>query len=367
MDIIRFNNPNDSMLMSSGSVVSDITSVMWIERYRDPGEFTIVAPTASKVQEMLPRGCYISHTETNELMIVENHEIQEDQGKSGTVTITGRSFETILESRVVGQNSGFPKSAPFTDYTLASDFVSNQVIKMLGEHILPISGQDPGMVLPYIHLDNQAINQRTAGERTVPRDNLHKASVDLLAIDDLGIKTIRPSYWNGVSTSYTTIQIHMGIDKSASVSFSYMSGEIISSDYLWSNKNYKNGAIVRGTWVEVIVTPSQQGSSRKMLYIDASDVDSSFKDLPTGADYTKVVSDLKQRGRDVLLKMNDIALTKAEISHQVTQAQYRNTYDLGDTIMVYGDYNETAKMRVIEFVESWDSNGFVGYPTLVNL
>ena len=78
MDVIKFTNPTDKTKMEQGIFVEGITSKMWIEKYRDAGEFTFTAPIDSGVKEMLPLDTYVSHMNTGEIMIVENHEINEN-------------------------------------------------------------------------------------------------------------------------------------------------------------------------------------------------------------------------------------------------------------------------------------------------
>jgi hypothetical protein len=57
-------------------------------------------------------------------------------------------------------------------------------------------------------------------------------------------------------------------------------------------------------------------------------------------------------------------LTKAEVSREVNQSQYRVDFSVGDLVTIQGDYNEVSTMRISEYVEIEDQNGYIGYPTL---
>ena len=149
--------------------------------------------------------------------------------------------------------------------------------------------------------------------------------------------------------------------------FSYDTGEIVSADYLWSNKKLKNAAMISGKWVQTVVNPTDAGYARRMMYVDATDIDQAFTVAPstsTSPTLAAIVAAMQQRGREALAAQNNIALTKAEVTKQSTLAKYRVDFDVGDYIMVSGDYNEAAPMRVSEYVEIEDSTGESGYPTL---
>lgn len=96
MDLFRFNDPNT---FTSGQTIDEWDSASWTERYRDPGEFEIKAKLSSGLREFLPLGTLISHHKTLEVMVVENHQIAEDVDSDPLLTITGRSLQTLLESR----------------------------------------------------------------------------------------------------------------------------------------------------------------------------------------------------------------------------------------------------------------------------
>jgi Siphovirus ReqiPepy6 Gp37-like protein len=69
-------------------------------------------------------------------------------------------------------------------------------------------------------------------------------------------------------------------------------------------------------------------------------------------------------GKAALARMNDVAITKVEISDQRDSWTYRKDFNIGDIIAVQGNYNATANMRVTEYVEMEDESGAKSYPTL---
>lgn len=373
MDVIRFLTTTNLITnLQQGKIVNNIKSKMWIERYRDAGEFRFEAPVDSGIRDDLPVGALISHTSSTELMEVQNHEIQERKGERPTIVITGKSYETFLTNRLVGINMDyFPTFDADAEYILADNETWIQAVDLINDHISSALQLDiDNSIYNVLVMHAIAGSTGSTSDRTYKKGtDLYKAVLDLLAVDDLGIKTIRPGPWSPAPASNSIFfLIHVGTDRSQSFMYSYDNGEIESADYLWTNLKFKNAAYVSGKWIETFVDLGGGGSAdRRILHVDASDIDGVFADRPTNFLDLAVMNAkrrMERRGFDAIAAHNDIVLSKAEISKSVKQAAYRQDFDIGDIVAVQGDYNESAKMRVTEYVEIEDENGETGYPTL---
>lgn len=365
MDIFKFN-PTSPGKLEGGEIINKLKSKMWIERYRVPGEFTLVANANTGLREKLPIGSFVSHVDTQEVMIVENHEIQDDPDKETEIKVTGRGFESIFEQRIVGSNKVFPTSAEVTDYTLAADETWDQSKTLIDNHTQVAPLVDDNDSLPYFTTMVSVVGPGASVARIIKRADLLKAVTEILAVDDLGMQVYRPGPLNplGAANQNTVLVIHKGVDRSAQVLFSYETGEIVSADYLWSNKKLKNTAYIVGKWVETLVTTASTFYDRRMMLVDAKDIDESFTAPPAGADLTLVVNAMQQRGIEALAAQKETALTKAEVSRTAANAKYRTDFNVGDLVRVDGNYNEAASMRISEYVEIEDGTGQSGYPTL---
>lgn len=368
MDIFKFMNPNHPTKMEQGEIVNGVKSKMWVERFNKAGDFTLTAPVSSGLRESLPIDSFISHINTTEIMIVENHEITEDQGKEPDIVITGRTVETFLENRIVGSNNPFPGgSEPLTEYVLAEDNVITQAVVLINDHIADTSVYDPSGDLPYIYAYAGTLPAEIGLERAIKRGTVYERLLELLSEDPytaLGIKSIRPSVNSpvGFDSSVTLLYVYPGFLRP--VTISYSSNELLNADYLWSSRKLKNAALVSGKWVETIINGSETGIKKRMMLIDGSDIDQAFEEVPTGDDLLAVVNAMQLLGNQVLQNQNNIVLSKPQLLINDTQSKYRVDYQLGDVIQVIGDYNENAVMRVTEYVEFEDSTGEGGYPTL---
>lgn len=353
--------------MEEGQLINNLKSKLWIERYLTAGEFKLTSDVSAGLRTILPIGSIISHTDTPEIMIVENHEISKGKGKESELVISGSSFETYLAQRAIGSNKTFPVSGTPVDYSVAAGYTWNQAVTLINNHILLANLINANDEIPYTQAISIVPGTGASEARTFKRGELYSAILELLKIDNLGIRSIRPGGWNplGAGSANNALVIHKGIDRTASVIFSYDTGELISANYLWSNKRFKNQALVTGTWVETITTTAASKYDKRVMYVDASDIDKQYATAPSGATLTSVVNSMQQRGLEALASQLNTVLTNAEISKEATKAKYRTDFDVGDIITVSGEYNQSAYMRVSEYVEVEDEKGRSAYPTLI--
>ena len=360
MQVFKFNPGADPTVLEQGEVINNATSIMWAERYRDPGEFEIVAKLSSGLSDFLPIGTFLSHADTMEVMIVENQEIDEDSPSDPDIKITGRSLETYLENRITGTNQA-RTSSTYTEYLLAAGFTWAQAVKLINDHIVNTS--NAGDQLGNVLATTSVTGTGTSEARSLKRGPVYNDLLEILAVDDLGIKSIRRNTFSGTDTGQTILSVFKGVDQSANVIFSWKAGDIDGADYFWSGRVLKNSAMVVGRYVNTVVDAGPTKYQRKMMVIDGSDLDGNLTAPPTGSALTAVIAKMATRGRQVLAKQSLITLTRADIS-DVSQYHYRRDYNVGDIITIDGNFGSIAKMRVVEYVEIEDETGQSGHPTL---
>lgn len=366
MDIFKFINPDHPTKMDQGQIVNGLKSKLWIERYRNAGEFELVSDAEAGIASFLPVGTFISHVESTDIMVVENHEIIDTQGEKTEIKITGRSFESFLEHRVVGSNKDWPTVASGTDeYVLLAGATYAQAVILIKEHIYAFYLFDDDDAIEYVEVLSDIITPEDAIAKTIKRGSLYTRLIELLNIHDLGIKVVRPGIRSplGISSENMAMLIHKGQNLTEDIIFSYTSGELDSADYFWSNRNFKNTAYVYGRWLENVVKLGSVGYNRRTMMVDASDLDSSYSSAPTGTDRDNILFGMYIRGLLSLSGQNNLAIIKAEPTKNSTLYKYRKDYNVGDIVTVAGQYNETAGMRISEYVEVEDETGESGYPT----
>lgn len=358
MDLFKFNSqvPGDGpMAPKSGEAINGATSVMWVERYAEPGEFEIVAPLSSDLKRFLPEGTLISHIRTNEVMMVENHEITENLFEDSLIKITGRSLVgPILDIRLVGIDLA-RSSSTITAYNMTSDQTYDQIVKLINDHIVtPVNANDQ---VEFVSASTAYTGSATSEARTIERGTILAAVLELLDIDNLGIRSSR-------GPSGHDLEVYKGADRRNQVIFSWTGEDLKSSTYFSTNRKLKTTAFVIGRWVwRVVDTGGVTKVNRRMVMIDASDIDDEYESRPTGATLTNVLAKMKTRGQQKLRKQRQIKLSNSEISN-LTRYEYRHDYFLGDLVTIEGDFNQQEVKRVIEYAEIMDENGYSSHPTL---
>lgn len=343
----------------NAAVINGVVSKMWIERFRTPGEFELKAPLSSGLREFLPIGTHISHTDTREVMTVEDHQVKEERDKDPQLTITGRSLDAFFEQRFVGANQAYNNPVPpGSEYTLAADDVAGQIVTMLRQHLLAGQVADAGDALPDIDIVTSIGSVAPIEARTMKRQTLAKALVELLEINNYGIKTVR------YPMGFVSFEIHEGADRSDEVLFSWKAGELDSAEYLWTSRNDKNVAYVKGRYVEeYFYMPGVTGWDRRVLIVDGSDLDDYLDVTPSGVTLTAIRNKMYTRGEQELRAHNETNIARADIS-QTTRYRFRTDFDLGDIVSIEGNYGQIDERRVIEYSEIEDETGSSGHPTL---
>jgi len=372
MDFFKFTPGADPSFLENAVTINGIRTATWTERYKDPGEFKLQAPVSSQLRTLLPLGSMISHLDTYEVMIVENHEIDEDvEEGEPNIIVSGRSLDSWFEQRIVGsgtESMGGPYDH-LDDYFIPFGTSLEQATALINSYIYEMPGggslADAYDLVPgFRAIENEQHSvSYTTETRIIPREPLPDSLRKILDIDDFGVKVVRPNAGN-VDPTLTEFRVHNGVDRTTTVVFAHASGDLKRARYLWSNKQKKTMYYVLSTYNQVRYSPGFEiGYDRRMLFVDASDLDSQYTTYPTGTDRDAVIAAMHIRGADALRAQKDVAITSTDIS-ATTRYKFRRDYDVGDLVTVDGNYDTSSVMRVIEYVEFQDENGESGYPTL---
>ncbi len=365
MDIFKFTNPTHPTKMEQGEIINGLKSKMWIERFFQEGEFTLVAPLGSGVAIDLPPGTYISHVDTKQIMVVENQDLKVERNKEPDVVITGRSLEVLYEGRVVGATRAgpTPSGGANRDYTVANGTPWNQLKTLIYNHTQGLANVNDE--LPWIQ-PTVAITDvvPVITDKTYKVGSLYAQIREALDAYGMGVRSIRPGPWTPgtIPAGSTEINIY-GMTDNTQTGFAYDLGEVDRAEYLWSNKNLKNTAIVIGKWVIQRVDVGPIKEARRMIFVDGTSIDDSYTVTPTGATLTQIQAEMTKRGQEAIDSHNELVLSKAEASERVTRLRYRYDYELGDIVTVTGDFGTEAHRLVSEYVEIEDEKGISGQPT----
>lgn len=367
MDIIKLDIPGDTLEIDGGEVINNLETKLWIERYNKPGEFKFTTKYPADLQEKLPVGSYISHIDSTDIMCVEDHHIVEERDKPPVMTITGRSLMKIFESRyqgAVGHASIGPGKLPKVINN------GNNVMDDIYDLLIPMVQNSTDNTFK---IGSLGINESLSGDfgptanRAFPRKPLYDTIIDLLNEGDIGLRFFRPGPWS--ASYYSVVMLfHRGeeieLDNKEPM-FSYDTGSVKKAEYFWSNKREITSAYVHGIWLHTLVEDAvYTGINKKVGGVYVPELDEQYTSLPTGATRTTILDEMETIGKALIEKSKQKTLLSAEIAQGENDRHYRVDYNIGDIIVVKGNYNVSSTMRVIEHVEAEDENGYSSYPML---
>lgn len=335
-------------------------SLIWTERYNLCGDFELVLPASMEYIELLKENNYLELVgdQTSYMtMIIETIKIKTDIEKGDELTISGRSLESILERRIIWNQ------------TILDGNLQNQVKKLLDENIIAPS-DNLRKINNFIFQpssDSEITNLTIKNQFT--GDNLYDAIIDICLSQGLGFKIILNdenkfvfSLYKGKNRSY---------DQSVNpyVTFSPSYNNLMNTNYLQSGKLVKSIALIlgegEGAERKRATANSKDGTEsglfRRELYVDARDISSTTSEGEeiTENDYLK---QLEQRGKEKLAECEYEKIFDGEAETSI-MFKYGTDFNIGDILQISNEYGMATKVRVLEYVRSQSEDGYNVYPT----
>lgn len=382
MDIIAFPYNYITPTFHYAEVVNGWDSVEWVERYREPGSFVITARLDSGLRSVLYPGRYISHVDTDEVMVVENVEINQNENEHPIITISGRSALVIMEKRIMGSWKllSTPQNPPTVTVTQIDPWPDVYYFGMrafqaawnLMNETFGTQAYDYGERVPsfrpsyqdgtwsFAHLPVLEIIK--SNEQTV-WGNLSK----FLAMENFGVRTRRNRFRDYPYYSLN-FEVFPGWDKTKEVSFTQANGDLSSAKYLVTNKNMHDTFFVKTSAVNYVRRGIGQGLTRRVYFIDGSDIDADYVDdygtinYPTSTVNFACESRIQQEMQQMQMQ-DPQEIQELEIDRTKSRYRYRVDYDIGDIVTVATGFDDPAPKRVVSHVEIQDDTGEFSYPT----
>lgn len=357
MDVFKLNStfyPVDTVKLNL-----DSDTLIWTERYQQNGEFQIVVKDDIRILTALPVGSLISHTETLQVMIVEDHAIKRNSDKTLEVAVTGRSFEAFTENRVTwGTRVGlYDATTGASNIQVITDEAEDAIVTLLtAAFVAPTTPATEDAVANLtVHKTIRVMDPVFA--HTIPRGLVSSAIEGLMKLSQSGLKSIRP---NGALTTLD-LMVHDGVDRTTTVIFRAADDDLENAEYFWSIRGYKNYA-----QVATHITARQHrhrdipapllGLERRYMYVEANDLEGTYSP-PTASD------EIAARGQSELDANRQVTLIGATIAI-TAKPKFKIHYDIGDLVTVNGEFSTSSIFQVTEHILTMDNDGIRGYPTL---
>lgn len=350
-------------------LVQEYDSLIWTERYNTTGDFQLVSGLPSHHMQLLPEGTLLTLRESNQVMIVETHRIDRKKNQPVTLTITGRSFESIMDRRiaikeVVSGNQEWSVIAK-TPSDIAY-YIMNYICVMGAVDVLDKFPSDlVQFVTPPDYLTGTGPNRSFS----IPKGNLLSAVLQFIQAEfrtdpstvpitpkvvPHGIRSVRPD----PTATAIGIEIYTGQDLRDTLYFDATRQLLDDGSYLFSKVNsanvaYNIGVNAAQTLYNSSSTPS--GIDRRVMLVDSTTSNVSAPSI------------LTELGKMALYESKETALFDGSINADISPYLYGLDYNLGDIVKLVGDYGLSQSARVTEYIRSEDSTGNKSYPTLFTI
>ena len=334
-------------------------SLVWNERYNEPGDFELVIPASASSISHIAMDSYIYIDKSEKFMIVEHQEPYTDVEEGNDILFSGRSLESILDRRIVWQQ------------TSVSGNAQNAIKKLLTDAI--ISPTDSSrQISNFIFEDSTDTNvtSLTINETQFTGDNLLEVVQTLTQGLKIGFKiTVN-------SSKQFVFKLYAGTDRTKEqivvpqVEFSLNNDNLFSSKLTIDKTNYKNITLVAGEGEglerKTATYGSGSGLDRREYFTDARDISSNegTEDEISASDYTNL---LIERGKQKLAEQIIKKEIEADVDTGETAMYIFNTdYFIGDLVENVDMYGTRSASRITEMTLSITSTEYKFYPIFTN-
>lgn len=336
------------------SVIDEYMSFIWTDRYNQPGDFELCMSMNIGLLDIFKKNYYLYISSSDHLMIIETIQVDTDVEEGNFMIIKGRSLESILNRRIVWQQTIFDGN------------LQNAVKKLISEAIISPSDSNR-MISNFIFQDStdpQITSLSLSAQYT--GDDLLEVVQNICDEANIGFRITLNSSNQFVFNLYTGVDRTYDQNDRPYVVFSTDFDNLINTNWITSYENLKTITLVAGEGegsdrkTTTVGDSSVTGLNRRELFTDARDI-SSDNGAISDADY---YAQLQKRGAEKLQENDNRAIDTFEgsIDHNGV-FKYHDDFEIGDIVQFKNEYGIEGKVRIIEYIVSDDREGYQEYPT----
>lgn len=327
------------------SLVEDFGSLLWTDRYSEYGDFELFTLVTTDLLYFLQPDNYLWVNESNHLMIIEDREIECDVEDGNHLIVTGRSLESILDRRIVWNQT-----------VLTGDF-QLAIKKLIDESIISPEIADRKIQNFVFNMSADPIITALTIDTQIARgSNLYDVVKTLCANENVGFKvTLSDSnqfeflLYAGVDRSYDQTNVPY-------VVFSPEFENMINSNYKEIRSSLRNIVLVDGEGegenLKTKTVGTESGLLRREFYTNASDISQTVDG--TSMTEEEYLSHLEKKGLEVVAEKGEEKSFEGQID-TLTMFKYGEDFFIGDIIQLSNEYGMEGKARVTEIILSQDS------------
>lgn len=330
------------------AVLDDASSVIWVKRLNDVGEFELYIRASTERLKLFNEGdVFITRHDSDIAMYVETVKLNTNEEEGDYLTVSGRSAEVMLIWRVV----------QFQMFAGSSETAENIIRYLFTEKFLTAGvGQIPWLSIEESHGWEEGTTHQYTGRSLLEIFN------GLCVTNNIGFQFT----WTGTGFQF---QLYKGTDRSFDqnvntyVVFTPEFENLGNTEYIKDTKEYANAAVVGGEGQgseRTFVSIAEQGKSGfyfRQVYLDARN--SSQEDLTIEQYKAMLAND----GKNQLEQLRVTAEYTGEVLNFNTFT-YGVDYNLGDKVSTKNEYGLKGNAVVTEITEVEDESGYRLVPTL---
>lgn len=334
------------------AVIDNATSVIWIKRFNDAGNFELYIKATSELLKLFTENeIFITRTDNNVVMVVENVKLETNDENGDYLTITGRSAESLLARRIIPEQTNFQSVG-----------AENVIRSLINTNV--INPTDTRRKIECITL-GAAKGYSTIINKQITGKDLLTSISDICKEQKYGFEM---TFANG----QFTFDLYKGVDRSYDQStntfvvFSPVFENLGNTQYEKDKTTLYNSVYVAGEGegidriiVNAQVTIPKTGLDLREMWTDARNTSSNNGAIPIST-YTLM---LYRQGRDEIAQATETTKFNGEILN-VNVYTYGVDYGLGDTVQIENEYGITGTAVITEMTEVEDESGYKIYPTL---
>ncbi len=324
--------------MDFQGVMENQTSLLWLRKYYEPGDFELYTPITEDNLKLTQLGNLIWMRGCKEAAVIEDRKLEESDVKN-EITVKGRFLSSYMDRRLIKGTVNFSGKAEMAMRQLLSDAI-------------PIPRVQLGEV--------QGFEESVSFQVTYK--NLLEYEKKMARGTGLGFR-FRPDF----DAKVIYFEVYQGVDRTigqninSRVVFSESYNNLNDAIYRENDQTCKNVAYVGGEGEGSARTIVQVGTSTGLdlreMFVDAKDL---RKENLTTARYREA---LATRGRETLDK-NIISRSFECNTGADANFKYKKDYDLGDLVVVKKKrWGILEKKRITEVREVYEFGGRKIEPT----
>lgn len=353
MDITIFNPALERV-----HTIDAFASLLWIERYSAYGEFELYTPLNFATYSFLQEDSYLYIPTSIKRMVIEEKSVKTDKEHGDVVIVKGRSLESLIDRRIVWNQTMLFGNLQNSIHTLFCDAIISAV-------------DETRRVANFIFEDStdDYINSLTA-DLQLYGENLYTTVKEICDVYNLGFELVINNL------NQFLFRLYYGVDRSYDqiltpwVIFSPEFDNLLTSEYLVDKRFLKTVSLILGAGeglerqAAIATDPSGAGTglTRREIYTDGSDVAKEVDGVIVPPE--EYANQLVTKGNITLADRIRLEYFEGEIDHEINFV-YPNDFGLGDIVQIENKYGNVGKARVTEILHRIDNTGYKIYPTFV--